>query len=143
MSNKANIEKLESALGRLESSESVVYFLTYDTKGNARASIKYIYDLAKTLNDNGTPAKILVEDKNYTGVESWLGDGYKNLDVVTIKDDFTRTAGRVNTLQANEANTRDDAKLDEFTIRGNKAGIYRQRNRSIYIDGIEHVGKGA
>lgn len=87
MSNKANIEKLESALGRLESSESVVYFLTYDTKGNARASIKYIYDLAKTLNNNGTTAKILVEDKNYTGVESWLGDGYNNLDVVTIKDD--------------------------------------------------------
>jgi hypothetical protein len=87
MSNIENIEKLESALGRLESSESVVYLLTYDTRNHARASIKYIYDLAKTLNSNGTKAKILVEDKNYTGVESWLGDMYKDIEVVSIKDD--------------------------------------------------------
>lgn len=87
MSNIENIEKLESALGRLESSESIVYLLTYDTRNHARASIKYIYDLAKALNSNGTKAKILVEDKNYTGVESWLGDMYKDIEVVSIKDD--------------------------------------------------------
>ena len=87
MSNIENIEKLESALGRLESSENIVYLLTYDTRNHARASIKYIYDLAKTLNGNGTKAKILVEDKNYAGVESWLGDMYKDIEVVSIKDD--------------------------------------------------------
>jgi glycosyltransferase involved in cell wall biosynthesis len=87
MSNIENIEKLESALGRLESSESIVYFLTYDTKGNARASVKYIYDLALTLHKNGVPSKILVEDKTYKGVESFLGDTYKELPVVSIKDD--------------------------------------------------------
>lgn len=87
MNNKENIEKLESALGRLESNENVVYFLTYDTKNNPRASVKYIYDLALTLKKNGTPAKILVEDKTYVGVESWLGDTYKELEVVSIKED--------------------------------------------------------
>jgi hypothetical protein len=87
MNNKENIEKLESALGRLESSENVVYFLTYDTKNNPRASVKYIYDLALTLKKNGTPAKILVEDKTYIGVESWLGDKYKELEIVSIKED--------------------------------------------------------
>ena len=87
MNNKENIEKLESALGRLESNENVVYFLTYDTKNNPRASVKYIYDLALTLKKNGTPAKILVEDKTYTGVEGWLGDKYKELEVVSIKED--------------------------------------------------------
>jgi glycosyltransferase involved in cell wall biosynthesis len=87
MSNIENIEKLKSALGRLEKSESIVYFLTYDTKNNARASIKYIYDMAKTLNENGIESKILVEDKSYTGVKSWLGDEYDNLSVVSIKDD--------------------------------------------------------
>jgi glycosyltransferase involved in cell wall biosynthesis len=87
MSNIENIEKLESALGRLESSESIVYFLTYDTRNHARASIKYIYDLAKTLSNNGVKSKILVEDKNYAGVESWLGDVYKDIEVVSIKDD--------------------------------------------------------
>jgi glycosyltransferase involved in cell wall biosynthesis len=87
MNNKENIEKLESALGRLESNENVVYFLTYDTKNNPRASVKYIYDLALTLKKNGTPAKILVEDKTYIGVESWLGDKYKELEIVSIKED--------------------------------------------------------
>lgn len=87
MNNNENIEKINLAVNRLEESKSIVYFLTYDTKNNARASVKYIYDLALTLNQNGIISKILVEDKNYTGVESWLGDKYKELEVVSIKDD--------------------------------------------------------
>ena len=43
--------------------------------------------MAKTLNENGIESKILVEDKSYTGVKSWLGDEYDNLSVVSIKDD--------------------------------------------------------
>ena len=87
MSNNENIEKLESALGRLNNNESVVYFLTYDTKTNARASVKYIYDLALTLNKNGRKSKILVEDKNYVGVSSWLSEEYSELEIVSIKED--------------------------------------------------------
>ena len=51
--SKENIEKLESALGRIGENESVVYFLTYDTKSNARAGVKHIYDMALTLKNNG------------------------------------------------------------------------------------------
>ena len=88
MSNEnKNVEILETALGRLKTNESIVYFLTYDTKNNARASVKNIYDMALTLKNNGTPVRILVEDKTYTGVESWLGEEYNELQVVTIKDD--------------------------------------------------------
>ena len=85
--SKENIEKLESALGRIGENESVVYFLTYDTKSNARAGVKHIYDMALTLKNNGANVKILVEDKGYGGVESWLGEGYKDIPVVSIKDD--------------------------------------------------------
>ena len=87
MNNKENIEKLESALGRLENSESIVYFLTYDTKNNPRASVKYIYDLALTLKKNGTPTKILVEDGTYGGVSHWLDGEYSEIPVVSIKED--------------------------------------------------------
>ena len=87
MNNNENIEKINTALGRLEDSKSIVYFLTYDTKNNARASVKYIYDLALTLNQNGIKSKLLVEDSTYVGVESWLGDKYKELEVVSIKED--------------------------------------------------------
>ena len=83
----SNIEKLESSLGRIENKENVIYFLTYDTKNNARAAVKNIYDMALTLKENGYNAKILVEDKTYGGVESWLGEEYNTLEVVSIKDD--------------------------------------------------------
>ena len=59
MNNNENLEKLESALLRLENKESVIYFLTYDTRNNARASVKHIYDLCKTLNENGYKSKII------------------------------------------------------------------------------------
>ena len=87
MNNKENIEKLENSLGKLNSNEYTIYFLTYDTRNNARASVKYIYDMALTLKENGKNVKILVEDKTYTGVQGWLGDKYDSLEVVTIKDD--------------------------------------------------------
>lgn len=88
MSNKeSSIEILEFALDRLEKSESVIYFLVYDTKGNARAAIKNIYDMALVLRENGYNAKILVEEKGYSGIKGWLGDVYDTLPVVTIKED--------------------------------------------------------
>lgn len=87
MSNKESITKLEESLERLKNKESVIYFLTYDTRNNARASVKHIYDLALTLKERGFNAKILVEDKTYVGVSSWLGDEYNTLPILTIKDD--------------------------------------------------------
>lgn len=87
MNNKENIQKLESALGRLGNNENTIYFLTYDTRNNAKASIKYIYDLCSVLNKNGYKSKILVEDNKYSGVYSWLGEKYNDLEVVSIKED--------------------------------------------------------
>jgi len=85
--NNENIEKLEQALGRLENQQNTIYFLTYDTKNNPRASVKYIYDLALILKENGTNTKILVEDKNYGGVSHWLEDKYNEIEVASIKED--------------------------------------------------------
>lgn len=85
--NKENIEKLENSLSKLNLNEHAIYFLTYDTRNNARASVKHIYDIALTLKESGYNSKILVEDKSYTKVDSWLGDKYDSLEIVTIKDD--------------------------------------------------------
>ena len=83
----SNLEKLESSLSRIDNNENVIYFLTYDTKNNARAAVKNIYDMALTLKENGRTVKILVEDKTYGGVEEWLGDKYNDIEVVAIKED--------------------------------------------------------
>jgi hypothetical protein len=80
-------EKLELSIERLKKNESVIYILTYDTKTNPRASVKYIYDLAKTLTDDGKKVKLIVEDKTYSGVSSWLGDKYNDIEIVYIKDE--------------------------------------------------------
>jgi len=85
--NLANIEKLEQALLRIDSNENGIYFLCYDTKGNARAAVKHIYDMALFLRENGMNSKILVEDNKYTGVDAWLDEKYKTIPVVSIKDD--------------------------------------------------------
>jgi hypothetical protein len=85
--NQIKIDNLVSALNRSENNESVIYFLTYDTKNNARAAIKHIYDMALALHEFGYKSKILVEEKGYTGVKDWLGDSYDVLPIVTIKED--------------------------------------------------------
>lgn len=89
MSNqtKQSIDNLENAFGKLENNSHKIYFLTYDTKNNARAAVKYIYDTVETLRNDGLDAYILVEDKNYVGITSWLGDRFKDIPVVTIKED--------------------------------------------------------
>ena len=85
--NNENIEKLETALSNLNTNKNVIYFLVYDTRNNARASVKHIYDMALTLKESGFQTKLLVEDKTYGGVSGWLGEKYDSLEVVTIKDD--------------------------------------------------------
>ena len=88
MSDKdTTIEFLETALARLQDHESVTYFLVYDTKNNARAAVKHIYDMALILKESGFNSKILVEEKEYSGVKEWLGDEYDGLPIVTIKED--------------------------------------------------------
>jgi glycosyltransferase involved in cell wall biosynthesis len=86
MKTNENLEKLKESLFRLKNNESYVYFLVYDTKGNPRASVKHIYDIASTLKNSGTKVKLLVEDKTYQGVSSWLGNRYEGIEIDSIKD---------------------------------------------------------
>jgi hypothetical protein len=55
---------------------SRIYFMVQDTKGNAKASVKYIYHMALTLKNNGYNAIILHEKPDYYGVSSWLDEEY-------------------------------------------------------------------
>jgi hypothetical protein len=91
MNNKQdNLNNLINAKDRLEKNEHTVYFLVYDTKNNARAAIKYIYDSALFLKESGINTKVLVESNNYTKINFWLGDRYKDIEVLSIKDNEVR-----------------------------------------------------
>jgi len=47
------LQKLERSIENLKEKKSRIYFLVQDTKGNAKASIAYIYEMAMTLKKNG------------------------------------------------------------------------------------------
>ena len=74
--NEEQILKIKESIAKLRDKSSRIYFFVHDTKGNAKASIKYIYDCALTLKKDGFNTIILHEKKDYTGVEKWLGENY-------------------------------------------------------------------
>lgn len=77
---------LEESIARLDKHESNIYVLVQDTKGNAKASIKFSYDVVRTLNENGFNAFVLVENKEYGGVSAWLPMEYEETPTKVIED---------------------------------------------------------
>jgi len=74
------ISKLEVAILNMKEKKSRIYFLVQDTKGNAKASVRYIYQMAKTLKDNDYNVIMLHEKFEYFGVSTWLDEEYMNLE---------------------------------------------------------------
>jgi hypothetical protein len=70
------ISKIETSIENLRNKNAKLLFFIHDTKGNAKASIRYIYDMALTLKKNGFNSHILHEKKDYVGVASWMGEEY-------------------------------------------------------------------
>lgn len=78
MENSLN-EKVKQSIQILRDKQARIYFLVQDTKGNAKASIRYIYQMAKTLKDNGFNPIILHEKTDYAGVVAWLDEEYMSI----------------------------------------------------------------
>lgn len=78
--NTEQIEKLERSINNMKEKRSRIYFIVQDTKGNAKASIRYIYQMAMALKKNGYNSIILHEKPEYHGVSDWLGEEYMSLE---------------------------------------------------------------
>ena len=78
------LQKIESSLKNLKDKTARIYFLVQDTKGNPRASVAQIYEMAYTLKQNGFNSIIIHETKEYTGVGEWLDQKYMEIDHVSI-----------------------------------------------------------
>lgn len=83
--NQEQISKLEQSVENMKDKKSRIYLITQDTKGNAKASVAYIYRLALSLLNNGYNPIILHETPDYTGVSGWLGDEYMKLPHKSIE----------------------------------------------------------
>jgi hypothetical protein len=77
--NTELITKLEQSISNLKEKKSRIYFLVQDTKGNAKASIRVIYEMAYHLFESGYNAIIMHEQNDYKGVGSWLDEKYMSL----------------------------------------------------------------
>jgi hypothetical protein len=74
--NQEQISKLEQSIKNMKDKKSRIYLLVQDTKGNARASVSYIYNLGMALLESGYNPIILHEKPDYTGVGTWLGQEF-------------------------------------------------------------------
>jgi hypothetical protein len=83
--NQEQISKLEQSVENMKDKKSRIYLITQDTKGNAKASVAYIYRLGLSLLKNGYNPIILHETPDYVGVSGWLGDEYMKLPHKSIE----------------------------------------------------------
>ena len=72
-------EKVQLSIQNLREKKARIYFFVQDTKGNAKASIRLIYQMADALGRDGFNPIMLHEKKDYVGVASWLGEEYMTL----------------------------------------------------------------
>lgn len=83
--NQEQITKLELSIENMKNKKSRIYLIAQDTKGNAKASIAYIYRLGLALLNAGYNPIILHETPDYTGVSGWLGEEYMKLPHKSIE----------------------------------------------------------
>jgi hypothetical protein len=69
-------EKVKQSIQSLLDRKSRIYFLVQDTKDNAKASVRFIYEIAYALKQNNFNPIILHEKSDYTGVSKWLDEKY-------------------------------------------------------------------
>ena len=83
--NQEQITKLELSIENMKNKKSRIYLISQDTKGNAKASIAYIYRLGLSLLNSGYNPIILHETPDYTGVSEWLGEEYMTIPHKSIE----------------------------------------------------------
>ena len=84
MENKIH-DKVKQSIQTLRDKKARIYFLVQDTKGNAKASVRYIYQMAKALLDKGFNPIILHEKTDYAGVVAWLDEEYMSIPHKSIE----------------------------------------------------------
>lgn len=82
-----NKQLIEEFIDDLKNKKGRFLFFVVDSKGKPMASITHAYEQVKTLIELGYPASLLVDSTTeYQGAE-WLGEEYKGLPVINIKQE--------------------------------------------------------
>lgn len=79
------IDKIKNSIQNIEEKKNKIFFFVQDTRGNAKASLEYIYNMAYTLKSNGYSVIMLHEKNDYVPPQSWLGDKLQGLTHQSIE----------------------------------------------------------
>ena len=71
--------KLEKSIEQIKNKNARIYFFVQETKGNAKASIRYIYDFALGLHKDGYNVIMLTEKADSTLINTWLDGEYNQI----------------------------------------------------------------
>lgn len=83
--DQEKIQKIESCIDNLKDKKNKFYFFVLDTKGYAKASVRYTYQFALNLKNLGYQPVILHEKNDYTGVSEWMDSTYMELEHQSIE----------------------------------------------------------
>ena len=87
-------DKIKEGIQSIENKTFNVFFFVMDSKGAPVGSLAYIYETARQLFDMGYNVKMLHSEKEFEGVDSWLGEKYSSLPHLNIeKDSVAVSAG--------------------------------------------------
>ena len=78
-------EKISLSIERIENKENKIFFFVQDTRGNAKASLVYLYDMAYTLHKDGYTVVMLHEKLDYTKIGEWSDLKYDELTHQSIE----------------------------------------------------------
>ena len=81
------LENLKESVERLEKKDFTFFFFVMDTKGNPSGSLAYIYRTAYALQEMGYNVVMLHQEKEFVGVENWLGEKYAQLKHVNVESE--------------------------------------------------------
>lgn len=79
-------DKVKLSISNLREKKAKIYFFVQDTKGNPKASVRYIYQMAKSLLNSGFNPIILHEKNDYVGVSEWLNNEYMEIPHKAIEN---------------------------------------------------------
>ena len=81
------LKTLDENISKLKDKTFNVFFYILDTKGNPTPSLEYIYQTALSLKKKGYNVTMLHQEKDFIGVEDWLGKEYAELKHANIEKD--------------------------------------------------------
>jgi hypothetical protein len=78
-------DKILKSIENIDNKENKIYFFVQDTKGNPKASLVYIYEMAYTLSEEGYNVIMLHEKPDYTKISGWSDVKYDSLTHQSIE----------------------------------------------------------